>query len=303
MAGKKAFWWTLLVGWIIGSTYWHVCKIKQLCYAPRLSTASVDSLYKVPAPKFIPPILNISDSSLLNLNSSGNFHFPKSGYAVTTGGVKIEIDSLSRYIIANPNKQVSITGAYATLESNTSLFPNLGLARANEVKAIFLKSGIPDSRFILKSNLVDSKVFYRDSIIGGISFSFKNVGFLSEIDLANAEKYISVLKPMDLYFPTASARYIETLENEKFLTEAKKYLSDNKDKKLSITGHTDNEDSAEWNLMLSKKRALSAKKQFVRAGIMANRIITDGRGETQPKTSNDSPQGKKANRRVTIVVQ
>lgn len=303
MTGNKTLWWTLLVGWIIGSTYWHVCKVKQLCDIPLLPTESIDTLYTLSSPEVIPPTLTISDSSQLILNSTGNFHFARSGYGVNDGGIKTELDSLSRYILANPNKRITITGSYTSQETNSSIFPDLGIARANEVKVGLLKSGIPDSIFTLKSSLLDNIFSYRDSIVGGITFNFRTLALLTETDLANAEKYESIFKPMDLYFPTASAQYIKTAENQKFLIEAKKYLTDNKDKKLSLTGHTDNEDSAEWNLILSKKRAFSIKKQFSFAGIAANRIIVDGKGETQPKVSNDSPQGKRANRRVTIVVQ
>ena len=303
MTGNKTLWWTLLVGWIVGSAYWHVCKIKQLCDVPLLPTEVVDTLYTLAAPESTLPGLNISDNPHLNLESSGNFHFRKSGFAVSYGSIKTVIDSLSMYILSNPGKRVSITGSYSTQETNSSTFPDLGIARANEVKMILLKPGIPDSIFTLKSNLMDSIVFHSDSIVGGISFAFRTHGFLSETDLANVEKYESIFKPMDLYFPTASAHYIKTTENQKFLIEAKKYLSDNAGKKLLLTGHTDDEDSAEWNLILSRKRALSVKKQFSLAGIAPDRMITNGKGETQPKAANNNPQGKKANRRVTIVVQ
>jgi hypothetical protein len=31
MFKSKALWWTLLTLWILGATYWHVCKIKLMC--------------------------------------------------------------------------------------------------------------------------------------------------------------------------------------------------------------------------------------------------------------------------------
>jgi hypothetical protein len=33
MFNSKAFWWTSLIFWILGSAYWHVCRIKHLCDA------------------------------------------------------------------------------------------------------------------------------------------------------------------------------------------------------------------------------------------------------------------------------
>jgi outer membrane protein OmpA-like peptidoglycan-associated protein len=125
----------------------------------------------------------------------------------------------------------------------------------------------------------------------------------TENDLANYQKYESIFKPLDLYFPKASTEYIRTPENQKFLIEAKKYLSENKDKRLILTGYSDNEDSAEWNLKLSRKRAEIVKHKFISLGVLADRIATFGKGEADPKASNDTPEGRRANRRVSIVVQ
>ena len=70
-----------------------------------------------------------------------------------------------------------------------------------------------------------------------------------------------------------------------------------------MTGHTDDEDSAEWNLVLSKRRANVIKKQFIAIGIPSERILTIGKGESEPKAANNTPEGKRTNRRVTIVVR
>jgi OOP family OmpA-OmpF porin len=86
------------------------------------------------------------------------------------------------------------------------------------------------------------------------------------------------------------------------VAEAKKFLTENKDKKLLLTGHTDSDGGEPLNLALSKKRANIVKARFVAMGMPADRIVTDGKGETSPKVPNDSPAGKRANRRVTIVV-
>lgn len=124
----------------------------------------------------------------------------------------------------------------------------------------------------------------------------------TEDDLAKQAKYTSVFKPMDLYFRTNEANYIKTDENQKFLDEAKAYLAEHKDKSLSLTGHTDSDGADDANLKLSERRANDVKKQFTAKGFNAEQLTTDAKGETQPAASNDTPEGKKANRRVTIVV-
>ncbi len=124
----------------------------------------------------------------------------------------------------------------------------------------------------------------------------------TEDDLAKNEKYSSVFKPMNLYFHTNEANYIKTDENQKFLTEAKAYLAEHKDKTLTLTGHTDSDGADDANLKLSERRSKDVKNQFIAKGFNAEQLTTDAKGETQPAASNDTPEGKKANRRVTIVV-
>jgi outer membrane protein OmpA-like peptidoglycan-associated protein len=71
------------------------------------------------------------------------------------------------------------------------------------------------------------------------------------------------------------------------------------DGKIKIIGHTDNTGKAEYNMELSKKRAESVKRTLVREfGIEASRIETEGKGQTEPIGSNDTVQGRAANRRV-----
>lgn len=69
---------------------------------------------------------------------------------------------------------------------------------------------------------------------------------------------------------------------------------------IRIIGHADDTGGKDYNLKLSIDRAQTVKKYLVDAGIDASRIITFGKGATQPATSNASDEGKSQNRRVEI---
>ena len=97
--------------------------------------------------------------------------------------------------------------------------------------------------------------------------------------------------------------YIKTADNQKFVKEAKKYLDANKDKKLLLTGHTDNVGNEASNEILSGKRAGQAKRQLIAAGLPESQLVTDAKGQASPKASNETTEGKAANRRVSIVIQ
>jgi len=72
---------------------------------------------------------------------------------------------------------------------------------------------------------------------------------------------------------------------------------------LLIEGHTDNIGNSAYNLKLSEERAESVKKTLVSQGISESRIRVKGFGDTQPIASNESFDGRAANRRVVFVFQ
>lgn len=73
---------------------------------------------------------------------------------------------------------------------------------------------------------------------------------------------------------------------------------------ILIVGHTDSDGSDALNLELSKKRAASVKRALVNEfGIDANRLSTDGKGESVPLNKNLTPSDKAKNRRVEFIVQ
>ena len=72
---------------------------------------------------------------------------------------------------------------------------------------------------------------------------------------------------------------------------------------IDIIGHADASGSDEYNLDLSRRRASSVAGYLVSRGVIADRLYVDGRGESQPIASNDTPAGKAQNRRVEILIR
>ncbi len=87
------------------------------------------------------------------------------------------------------------------------------------------------------------------------------------------------------------------------LADVAKTLAQYEDIEIEVRGHTDNRNTFEYNMELSKNRAASVKTYLVEQGIDASRITTMGFGERKPIADNDTPEGMAKNRRVELKVK
>lgn len=71
---------------------------------------------------------------------------------------------------------------------------------------------------------------------------------------------------------------------------------------IDVYGHTDSTGSDAYNQNLSERRATSVANYLESHGVQPARIGVRGFGETQPIESNDTEEGRAANRRVEIKV-
>jgi OmpA-OmpF porin, OOP family len=71
---------------------------------------------------------------------------------------------------------------------------------------------------------------------------------------------------------------------------------------IEMSAHTDSKGSDAYNLKLSDNRATSVREYIISKGIAANRIISQGYGETKPSATNDTDEGRQLNRRVEFTI-
>jgi OmpA-OmpF porin, OOP family len=71
---------------------------------------------------------------------------------------------------------------------------------------------------------------------------------------------------------------------------------------IIAVGHTDSKGTDAYNQKLSVRRSEAVKAYLTEKGIEANRVYTEGKGESQPVADNKSDEGRAKNRRVEIEV-
>lgn len=136
-------------------------------------------------------------------------------------------------------------------------------------------------------------------------FVFSDIEIPSEDGLIEFDYTIKYELPKtyvleNVYFDTGKS----SLKSNSFpsLNNLVKVLKSRKKLQIEIGGHTDNVGKPEANLLLSLNRAKAVKKYLLSKGVSEGQVKTKGYGDRQPVEYNDSPEGRKKNRRTQITI-
>lgn len=106
----------------------------------------------------------------------------------------------------------------------------------------------------------------------------------------------------DLSFKTGSSQLAEQPSDS--LRALADFLKTQTDRSVVLVGHTDAEGALDSNINLSRKRADAVRAHLVDSfGIPADRIQAEGVGYLAPLTSNETAEGRSANRRVEVILK
>ena len=119
--------------------------------------------------------------------------------------------------------------------------------------------------------------------------------------ITNTGRELIVTLPEAITFDTDSTFVRGTLRGD--LARLAQNLDVYPDSTVDVIGHTDNVGDANYNQNLSSRRASSVENILLNNGVNGNRIRAYGRGETQSIATNETPEGRAANRRVEIIIR
>ncbi len=79
-------------------------------------------------------------------------------------------------------------------------------------------------------------------------------------------------------------------------------LSQYRQTTVDVVGYADSVGSDSYNQALSERRAMSVSSLLLSNGVIRERLIARGMGESNPIASNETPDGRARNRRVEVYI-
>lgn len=166
---KLSIWHWLLASWLVlGVFLWQQFLCDCWFNAPNIATQAVIGAWRI---KDADNFSATSNEHLKFIHSSATYLDP---FPINLNEVLIKT---ANYLKDNPNKLLIINGFYRADESNTSLLPNLGIARASDVKNLMIRLGIPAERIkINATQITENELWFKnDTLQKGIDFTFDSL--------------------------------------------------------------------------------------------------------------------------------
>jgi OmpA-OmpF porin, OOP family len=262
----------LFIIWSFVCQRWYVCHIKNKCEATEQSE-------EAPPPAAIdnrPLVFNWSDASPQTRSHFDAFR-----------------DSLLKAL--PEDKLFEIVGAYYPKEETPEGFANMGLARADALKNLF-QDGLDEGRIVASSKPFADVPEPVEGAFTAAEFNYKDIPKEDKVEIIKVANQISIL------FPYGSATKEPDPKVEEYLSTLAERLKQTTET-VTITGHTDNSGSEEYNMSLGLARAKHIQQILRGKGISADRIAVSSKGESEPVASNDTEEGGRQNRRVVLVLK
>jgi OmpA-OmpF porin, OOP family len=283
----------LLAGWIAGMSYFTRQSCGDCSNSGTLSTPAVSGVQNLTK-----SLLIADNANSFSAKTDDNLTFNASNFAYQqpiSEKLQNTFKEVATYLKAHPERSILVNGLYGQAEINKSIFPNLGIARAQGVKKLLEGFGCPEKQISVAA--VMSPMANDSLMIGGANYTFMDTPKSDAPDLLK-----KLDKTITLYFDTNANSLTLSDEQRAFFADLTTYLNKNPKATIAVTGHTDNKGDAAKNTILSQDRAAFVKKYLADNNINGNQIVPAGKGPNSPVADNATPEGRAKNRRVEIAL-
>lgn len=233
------------------------------------------------------PVVNESYAGQLLIQDGNNFSvqhneviaFPKnSAQLILSKQVSEELFKVVRYVKSNPIKRLTVVGLYLSSEIGGA---ELGKARAETMRKVFIESGTPDYQIRTEIGRRDGLPVddSGDVLLGGIDFIFD---CLAPFEITDPAHRFSLKAEDNFVFDYNSAQFLMPLSNfmETQVELLANYLKEHPDRQLKITGYN-HPDEAHYGALqnLGLARANAVRSLLLQAGAPSTQLLIDGIAE------------------------
>lgn len=167
----------------------------------------------------------------------------------------------SVWVDAEGRAQIKLNDGYTVIEAEASDMEKWQVAVTNKLKNKTLDILLKEK----KENEIKQNQIVEDKIPKAVKLKEENLNVGTVLVFNN------------IYYDYNSHEIKKGAANE--LDELSAIMMENSNLKIQLSAHTDSRGEDEYNLLLSEKRAVSAKQYLIRKGVSSNRIFTIGYGE------------------------
>jgi outer membrane protein OmpA-like peptidoglycan-associated protein len=286
---------------IVAGTFFYITCCSECSVKATSEPAIEQVIIKEPETTAYPFVI---EENGFSYSTNDNYNFKVSSHNIImplSEELTKGVTGLQNHLQTNESNVVNITGYYTSDEENNTAFPNLGLARANNIKNDLASKGISTAQINTMGKLIDDMIAKNGTYWGAASFSIDEESQTANDDLKALYERINA-DPLILYFNTAEASISLNVVQRQKVADISRYLDKVNGAKANVVGHTDGTGKASTNIRLGQERANFAKEYLIKNGIASDIIIATSKVQTEPIESNTIEEGKDKNRRTVITL-
>jgi OOP family OmpA-OmpF porin len=216
------------------------------------------------------------------------------------------------YLDSQPQRQLILTGYSHPDEENQTVLDNLGWARANKMRNLWIKLGANPQQIAIKG-IADERLavfnseLYKKFLPNAMGFEF---GVLRpEMIKQQDRRFFKIekgLKELQVFrfksFGKETNKIVMNAKLKAYIDDLILYISRNEKAKIYCVGHSNSTETKEKSAVMGSKRAEYVRAFLEKHGILEDRIETTTAGDSHPLGEENTRYGQQINRRVDLFI-
>lgn len=285
----------------------QIRNVREFVQTELLEPLVTDSIYRIEISLRLEPESNVATKNF-GIYFNSEFLADYKEYKLLTVKPQVEFafsspDSrnnwitLSSFYKASGNEKFIMLGNFRN-DKNTSLYKLASINDKTYKKKWDLVKGEKASYFYIDDIIVEKVTLEKKDTVE--SFNNSTPQLVTDTISITDIPIDSAVILKNIFFEFNKADLLPASDKE--LQKLYNLLISHPSVRIRIEGHTDNFGGYDFNLDLSKRRAESVVLHLLNRGIAANRIESAGYSYVIPIASNETPEGRQINRRVTFKI-